>query len=171
MPKWTVDSITDYCVNVATEFGYDFDIPVKINGRLTRTLGQVRFVRNMITGEETPTTLEISKQLIETTTDNDIEQVIRHELSHYFSWQEDGHMHGHDSVFKAICAKIGCTHDGVSSTVERLVDEREIYKYTVYCPECGAIAHYNRMCKTLKNIEDYRCQYCKSDGLYWEENK
>lgn len=97
-----------------------FSIPVTVNGRLTRTLGRVMHAsRNGVTY---PTSMEFSRNMLETVVEADIESVIAHEWAHYYITKITGENHGHDAHFKALCAEIGCfgtTAVKVERTVER----------------------------------------------------
>lgn len=109
--------------------------------------------------------VEFSKQLLETTTDETIESVIKHEAAHYIVTARTHEAHSHDSLFKAVCAEINCTNDTPKTHVERTVSAEQVYKYTVVCPNCGEIAHYHRMSKNLKNISSCYCKKCNSNNL------
>ena len=86
------------------------NVPVEINGRLTRTLGRVKFM-DYGEGHCYPTKIEFSKALLEEGTDNDIINVIKHEYVHYYLVETTHENHKHDALFKRKCAEIGCTHD------------------------------------------------------------
>ena len=167
---WTVETITNFLKENAAKLGHDFDIPVKINARFSSTLGAMRYIHNW-DGTDTPTSIDISKQLIENASDKSIESTLLHELAHWVAIVEDPYSqaHGHDAVFKEICHRLGCDNDKTTANVEYLVNEAKIHKYSVYCPDCGFLRGYARKGKVLKNIHAYRCPKCGS-GIYYEEN-
>ena len=149
--------------------GDEFDIPVSINGRLTKTLGRV-FEESM-NDVWFPIKMEFSRQFLETSADECIESVIAHEWSHYYTTKRTGESHGHDNTFKATCAMVGCTNDGMKTKVERTVGEKELFKYVVYCPTCEeSIGQFTRMCNTLKNIKHCTCKRCGGGDLYYVQN-
>ena len=74
---WTVEDIKARCEELSNMVGDTFDCPVRINGRLTRTLGRVDSIKR--NGRWYNEMLQISKQLIETSTDESIKSVIDHE--------------------------------------------------------------------------------------------
>lgn len=154
----TEKDLTKICTEICGKVGYDFTIPVKINKRLTRTLGRVSWVR--INGKVQSTLMEISYQLLSTSTFDSIYAVIAHECAHYLVNEETHENHGHDAIFKAMCARIGCTNDGsICHSLDREVPETQIYKYFVVCKECGAIVgKYHRAGKVVKHPENYRCK-------------
>lgn len=149
--------------NICNKAGVQVTSPISLNGRLTRTLGRVCMVRRGETVENEK--VEFSKQLLETTTDSTIESVIKHEAAHYIVTARTHESHGHDSIFKAVCAEIGTTNDTPKTHVERTVSAEQVYKYTVVCPNCGPISHYHRMSKNLKNISSCYCKKCNSNNL------
>lgn len=136
--------------------------PVKLNGRLTRTLGRVRWLEKE-DGEIELIDIEFSKQLLETASDRSIRDVILHEAAHLIAFKRTGIQHGHDSYFKAICAELGTTNDKCSGYVETVKAVK--YKYTIVCPNCGVLGGYNRMCKTVRNISACSCKKCNSNKL------
>lgn len=141
--------------------------PVKINGRLTATLGRVKWLRednNTIT----PIDTEFSKLMIETATDETIRGVILHEAAHLIAIERTGVDHGHDSYFKSICAELGTTNDGCHASVESTKSIR--YKYNLVCPVCGIIGGYSRRCKTVEHPEWYSCK-CGNTNLRIIERK
>lgn len=142
-----------------------FSIPVSINGRLTKTLGRVMYAsRNGVTY---PTSMEFSRNMLETVVERDIESVIAHEWAHYYITKMTGKNHGHDADFKALCAEIGCCGT-TSIKVERIVERKS--KYMLYCKECGQlVAEYSRKCKTVDTYELYTSKCCNA-GLRLENN-
>lgn len=166
---WTVEDIKARCEELSNMVGDTFDCPVRINGRLTRTLGRVDSIKR--NGRWYNEMLQISKQLIETSTDESIKSVIDHEWCHYYVTKSTGESHGHDAVFKATCARIGCTNDGTKTHVDRTVAESSIYKYQVYCGTCDEfIAGYSRMNATLKNLKTCTCKKCNTSNLSYIQN-
>lgn len=145
-----------------------FDIPVKLNRKLTRTLGRVH--QECHNGIWEPVSVEFSKQLLETASDKSIRDVVLHETAHVITTIRTGESHGHNNYFKAVCAEIGTSNDGAKTKVERTVAASALYKYSINCPKCGNIGGMNRMCKTLKEIEFCGCKKCGSVGLTWTQN-
>ena len=100
----------------------EFNIPVGINGRLTRTLGRVHIERS--DGVWYPVRMEFSRQFLESSTDASIISVIQHEWCHYYVAKSTGESHGHDNVFKNMCARV--------RTMERKQKWRELYLIASY---------------------------------------
>lgn len=157
----TIEEITKICENICADAGYDFTIPVKINKRLTKTLGRVHWIRKP-DGNVYSTLMEFSNLFLETSTEHSILEVIKHECAHYLVIAETYESHGHDQVFKEMCARINCTNDGTHyNTIERTVPEDKIYKYIVTCKSCHSIVgKYQRAGKVIKHPENYHCTYC-----------
>ena len=139
-----------------------FDIPVRLNGKLTRTLGRVH--QECHNGVWEPVSVEFSKQLLETASDKSIRDVILHETAHVIATIRTGESCGHNSYFKKVCAEIGTTNDGIATEVERTVAKSS--KYEIFCPTCHkTIAEYSKMCKTIQHIEQCQCKGCGKGGL------
>lgn len=161
---YTIEDIQKRCEYLSSLVGDTFDCPVRINGRLTRTLG--RFCYKYVNGECVQDVLEMSKQLLETATEESVISVIDHEWCHYYATKSTGEHHGHDAYFKEICGRVGCTNDKTRTSVDRIVSASSIYKYQVFCPTCEEfISGYSRMSKTLKNIDECYCKKCGQYGL------
>lgn len=166
---WSIKLIQEKCEELSKKMGDYFDCPISINGRLTRTLGKLCFLKK--DGQCFYNELQFSKQLLETATDESIISVIEHEWCHYYVMKQTLEDHGHDSYFKAICKKIGCSNDGVSTKVNRILSEDQVYKYSVYCNTCKSfVCGYSRMNKTLKNLSDCTCKKCNTKNLTYTKN-
>lgn len=158
---WTVEEIKSYMQELAASVGLEFYTPVKINGRLTKTLGRVIAIPYF--NHYGPECVEFSKQFLETSTDESIKQVIQHEFCHWAVLVETGKVHHHDATFKAMCRKIGCSADQPVTKVERTVSDDKLFKYIVRCKDCGNELHYNRAGKVVKHPDWYGCGKCSGD--------
>ena len=164
---WTVKDIENECKRISAKVGDNFDLPIRVNGRLTRTLGRVTSRR--LNDVWYPEVMEISKQLLETATEESIKSVIAHEWCHYYVTKDTGEDHGHDRVFKAMCARIGCDNDGTKTKVERTVEVHS--KYEVFCGTCNeVIANYARMSKNLQRLNECTCKRCNTSNLKLIQN-
>lgn len=161
---YTLDQIQTEFKNVVEQAGCTLTTPILINGRLTRTLGRVVYNYN------TPTKVEFSRQFLDTSNDESIHQVILHEAAHYIAVKRSGQRHGHDEYFKRICAEIGCSNDKTTSHVERIVSPEKVFKYAIYCPNCGFIAGRHKWCSVLDNLEYCVCNKCGSEELSYVVN-
>lgn len=64
-------------------FDLELTIPIEANGRLTRSMGRLAIVRNMNTNERKALRIELSKRLLTYGTEEEILDVLSHELVHY----------------------------------------------------------------------------------------
>ena len=161
----TLNKIKEHCADAFRKAGYninDYNIDIVFNNRLRATLGQC--VSRGV--DHQPIRLEFSKQLIETTADKDVVEVIYHECAHALVGIETRERHGHDVIFKNMCARIGCSRDVASADVERVVAEDKIYKYFVVCAGCGkVVSKYHRAGKVIKNADLYTTKCCNAKIL------
>jgi predicted SprT family Zn-dependent metalloprotease len=160
---WTVEKITALCIEYCGKAGVTFNSSVIINGRLTRTLG--RCVLIQVGGVWNPTRIEISRQLLETSTDASIKAVIAHECAHYVTCAITHEHHGHDAIFKSFCKVIGADNDKTHfDAIERTKSNEEIYKYTLYCSKCGKfVGGKSRACKITQMPYNYYTKCCNAE--------
>ena len=164
---YTLDKIENQFKGICAKAGVSCNVPITINSRLTRTLGRV-VIKNSIGATNTwkPIKVEFSKQFIETSSDASIEDVIKHEAAHFIATSRTGKDCVHNVYFKSICAEIGTTNDGITTKVERTVDESYLYKYAIYCDTCNkVIGGKSRMCRTIKEIKFCTCKTCNTSNL------
>ena len=167
--SYNLAKITKEFNEICNNAGVQVTCPIKISGRMTRTLGQV--THETVNGITTSTLVQFSKQLLETATDTSIEAVIKHEAAHYIATARTGEPHGHDLYFKTVCAEIGTANDGTKTKVERIVDDSAIYKYFIKCEDCNKIiAARHRMSKNLKNLSVCYCKRCGGNHLTLIQN-
>ena len=156
---WTIQEIKQYMQELAENIDLEFDTPVKINGRLTKTLGRV--IAEPVTFDlYKPEIIEFSRQFLETSTDDSIREIIKHEFCHWVVLVETGEIHHHDIVFKDMCRRVGCEADRPQAKIERIVSNDKLFKYTVKCENCDNEIHYNRAGKVVKHPDWYGCGKC-----------
>ncbi len=161
---WTIQEIKSYLRELAESIDLVYDTPVKINGRLTKTLGRV-IAEPAAFDSYKPQVIEFSRQFLETSTDESVRQVIMHEFAHWAVLVETGEAHGHDAIFKAMCRRIGCQADRPQTKVERTVSDDKLFKYIVRCEDCGNEVHYSRAGKVVKHPDWYGCGRCGGENL------
>ena len=159
----TEQDLTTMCKKICADAGYEFTIPVKINKRLTRTLGRVKYVKTYDTIKSI--SMEFSYQFLATSSLDSIISIVKHECAHYLTNEITKKHHGHDMIFKQMCAKLGCKNDKTfCDNIKTTVPETEIYKYFVVCKDCGAIiGKYHRAGKVVQHPDWYYCNKCKGD--------
>jgi NHS family xanthosine MFS transporter len=135
---YDINKIEARCKELSAAVGDTFDIPVQLNGRLTRTLGRVHQEKK---GEKWHSVkMEISKALLATATDESVRSVIDHEWAHYYVTKLTGESHGHDAEFKKVCAMIGCSLAKIESSYLQFAQSAAlgmvlgIYSFTL--PQC-----------------------------------
>lgn len=165
-------------IAVCAKAGVAVTTPIKLNGRLKSTLGRVTERISFEDFNYHPTLVEFSKDLIENATDKSIHDVIYHEAAHYIITERTGEHHGHDALFKAVCAEIGTNNDHTKYKTEwkNDVDKFAHYNYLVYCDNCNTlIGTYVRDCATLRRIRsntgECSCAHCRSKNLRIVDNR
>ena len=158
---YTQDQIIEKYKKLALSLKVEFNTPVAINGRLTRTLGRV--ISDIIDEQLFPRRIEISRQLLQTATKESIDKVLIHEFCHWYLAETTHEDHGHDATFKELCQKLGGGDGKTTTHVDYLVKKEAIYKYQCFCENCGKeVAHYSRSCPTVKNPHLYLTNCCNS---------
>ena len=152
-----ITKVREICYVKAREHGFNLYCPVLENGRLTATLGRVCWDEE---GELEK--IEFSKKFLTSATEENIMDVILHELAHAFVFLETGEIHGHDATFRAMCARLGTINNGMYAKGQVYEKPREeFYKYTLKCSCCGkAIGHRSRACKITQHPEYYISGCC-----------
>ena len=172
--RWTETLLTEKCKEACKRVDVEFNTPVKINGRLTSTLGRVKYERVGLFIK--PSVVEFSKSFLENYSDYDVEQTILHEMSHYCVSVITGEHHGHDDAFREMCLMLGTTANTATATnLTRTVPMNEIYKYTVKCKNCGNECGYHRAGKVVKALQNSstscKCGRCGSCTLELIQNR
>ena len=151
--------LTLMCKEICSQAGYDFNIPIKINKRLTRTLGRVIYTQTT-EGKLYNSSMEFSYVMLTTSSLDSIKAVVEHECAHFLVTEETHERHGHDAIFKNMCKKINCLNDTAEfNDIKKTAPDSEIYKYIVVCDKCGTtIGKYFRAGKVVQHPEYYRCK-------------
>lgn len=165
---WTVKDIKEVLKEL-TELmpeKIDINVPIEISSRMTRTLGKVTYTMDY-TGFVTPTKITFSKLFLNTYSDEDIIQVIKHEFCHYYLAETTHENNRHNSLFKQYCSLIGCTNDGATfknaKPAKNIAIEEE-YKYKIVCATCGKTLGYRKTrCKIIQYPELYTSKCCNTD--------
>lgn len=154
--------LTKMCEEICETQGYNFAIPIKINKRLTTTLGRVRYQR--VDNRIVCLNMEFSYDFLSNATPDQIVAVVQHECAHYLVYRETHERHAHDFAFKEMCRRIGCKNDKAIFG-EEIADLHKpnpldnTYKYLVYCDTCKKlVAKYHRAGKIVKMPHLYSCK-------------
>lgn len=128
-------------------FDLPFDIPVKRNNRLQRSLGRYLFNKD---GE--PVGIELAGNLLDYGTEKTVIAVLKHECIHYaFHLQgkemSDGHPHFENTLKKYNAAS---------------TDTLKVGKYYIYqCVKCQQV-NESRLKRLAKYTKDYRTSCCRA---------
>lgn len=154
---YTLEKIKEEFSAACESVGVKLQHPISLNGRLSNTLGRVKYRVGVYDGEARPDCIEFSTKFVTNGADEDIHRVILHEAAHYIVTVQTKRKHGHDKVFKAMCARLGTDNDCAQTDLQLPI----MKKYMIMCPTCNkTIGGYDRMCKTIKMIENH-------DGSVW----
>lgn len=134
------------------EYGMSLMIPIKINGRMTRTMGQFR-ARNGIAKE-----IHISKMLLQYNTLEEIKDTIRHECIHYALYELELPWRDRDATFQKHLRMHGCRTNGGKY-------RGKVHVYA--CTNCNNSFTTKRRFNTSK----FNCAKCKANGLTYCETK
>lgn len=154
----TEKDLYEMCEEICERIGQTFDIPVKINKRLTSTLGRVKYIQeyNM---KISCVLMEFSYLFLTTASLDAIKAVVEHECAHYLITKETNERHKHDAMFKEMCERIGCTNDKTRYDYEKITEDKNIYKYFVTCDCCNKIVgKYHRAGKMVQHPNLYICK-------------
>ena len=121
-------------------------------GRGKRTLGKVNFQRNR-TGVLEPILLSLSELVVPHLTNDDVRDLILHEIAHLIA----GHEAGHGRAWKAACRRIGAKPNRTTDAVPQYVQER-LSNYTLVCESCGTETYLYRTPK--RGLNSYRHTKC-----------
>ena len=156
MMPYTETELKTMCETIAKDNGAELICPVKINGRLTRTLGRVVYEGSV--DNVTPKVIEFSKRFVETATPESIQEVVKHEMCHYLVSLVTKKRHGHDVLFKMMCNRVGASlNESCAKEIKYMVPIAKTYKYTITCSSCGAENYYSKAGKVVKNADHYQC--------------
>lgn len=156
--KMTEQEIVEYTRNFLKEwYNMELDIPVKINGRLSSTLGRFTFNRK----ERRPLEIEISRKYLIHGKLKDIKSTLRHEATHYYCFVNGlDHRDGSDD-FESELRR----HNTNSTQTVRLRLERNVNVY-----ECDCATH-----ERIRALSDkgryHSCNICKANLTYLGKRK
>lgn len=129
------------------EFGLRLEIPIKVNGRLTRSMGRFRY--NPLRALD----IELAKVLVMYNTDEVVLDTLKHELVHYALYELGQPFDDSDAEFIEACQSrgIGLTKTGTYNLPFHL------YR----CDTCD-----KELISKTKRKGHFLCKACKSDIKY-----
>lgn len=106
----TIKQVNEICEKIAKENDFIITCPIVENGRLTKTLGQVKYNKGGFGIKE----IEFSKKFLQFGTEAQIMDTIKHELAHAFAYWTTGELHGHDKIWQNIAKKLGANPKAIA---------------------------------------------------------
>lgn len=132
------------------EFGIELNIPIEINGRLSRSLG--RFV--CYPSRKKSVKIELSKRLLEFYDDDEVVDTLRHECVHYALFELGKPYSDTDMFFINTCNRLDV---GLTETTS--------YKGLVHVYKCLGCQKEHESVRRF-NPTSYRCKTCKQGFEY-----
>lgn len=177
--------IKNYLNGLITQYNkrYNENIPllednmVKINGRLSRSLG--RFVFQIEIDNRcgirkcniTPIAIEFSRRYLLNGKDNNIILTYKHELAHYISNVKHQDNCEHDIRWQEVCRRLEMKEVSRIASISSLENPK---RYMIICANDGVVGSRNRLTKELRigiQLGWYSCNKCKSSELYLYDMK
>lgn len=140
-------------------WGVDFNIPIKLNGRLKTTLGNT--IITWVLGDKSKVTeINITKSLYTSLHDEHIvDDVLIHELCHWYCIENNLPSSDGDEYFENLLDELGCT-----STREI---RRSGNMYLIVCNSCSKVVALKSSYNSVKKcIDKYRSKCCKDSLGY-----
>jgi predicted SprT family Zn-dependent metalloprotease len=142
MIKNDVQAIVKNTYSILEENGFH-NCTVKINGRLSRALGQAWKKE-----------IDIAKKFAEYGRLDMIEWVILHEVAHLIDKRQRGSTK-HDSEFARICRRLGTPLTGATTKKFEIwrdgYVQESVMKYRAVCSTCGNVTYRRGMPKNLRS--------------------
>ena len=130
----TIELVREICYKLAADYGFTLNCPIKERHSDMLALGKVGYKEELVRTkhragnwydvEQKTVIAEISfsSHFLANADEEDILNVVRHELAHAFVFLETGKRQGHNEKFRAMCLRIGTKLIGST-------DDSHILKY------------------------------------------
>lgn len=138
------------------EYGLELTVPIRFNGRLKTALGRAKFTRKGMFADYKPEVIELAKNLMENYTNEEIVDVLKHELVHYACFRLGKPNADGDWYFENELKRLGVVGTGVL----KFKGKMHIYA----CKQCKKTVA-QRARKTSK-YNRYRTGCCKASIVY-----
>ena len=169
---WNENNIRNYMLELTNKMtSTDRDIiikdvkyiPIKIDGRLTKSMGYVQFSMNKSTGVIYDAIKFKFSKRINSYSENQIHNVIGHELIHLLVNMKYKKNMGHNDVWKQHCNKYGISDNQYFTC--NLDAEKKYNRYHIYCKECGKLLDIkNKLTSKRKSDLLLYGKHIKDDG-------
>ena len=152
----SINQLTNFANKFLSENfdGMQLDIPIKINGRLSRVLGRFRHY----SAPKKPVVIELSKNMIQYYELEEILDVLKHELVHYALYMQGKPHRDGDAYFENKLKELGIT----ATKVYKHKGKVEVYA-------CGCDTYeYNRKLHNHSRYKgsNYTCRCCEQPLRY-----
>jgi SprT-like protein len=155
--KITVHQLTKIAEEfLKKEYDMELTVPIRFNGRLKTALGRAKFTRRGSFSDYKPERIELSKNLIANYTDEEIVDVLKHELVHYACFMLGKPYDDGEKYFENELKRLGVVGTGV------LKYKGKMHVYA--CNQCKQTVA-QRARKTSK-YNRYRTGCCKGAIVY-----
>lgn len=110
-----IELVREICHKLAADHGFELNCDIDTQRNDLLTLGKVRYVQELVFSPS-PIAAEwklvikeilFSSHFLDNADDEDILNVVRHELAHAFVFLETGMRQGHNEKFRAMCLRLG----------------------------------------------------------------
>ena len=158
---WSIEDVRKVLDEISEKMGVDCsDIPIKLSGRMKRTMGVCNFERRIVNGKKQVYCLNITlaKALLNGDySEEDVKTVIIHEYVHLYTNLTENQIYGHNNIFKDNCRKAGI----VDHTYLAFEPNKESWKYEIKCNECDLKLYRHRISGGIFIFtKRYRCSKC-----------
>ena len=138
-------------------FGWEMDKPVLISNRMKRSLGQYVWRINQNTKRPELVKFQFAAKLFrDGYEEKDLEEIIKHELIHWYTDTIEGRPCHHNNIWKANCRRFGVSDSRLTNLKGGGNGQDYKWKYQCTNPSCSTI--YNRYRRIPKS---YVCGRCK----------
>lgn len=158
------------------EVPFDDTVPFFINSRLSKCLGKCYY--QQVNWVLKPIKIEISLNVLKNDSDQEIKNVICHELIHS---APNCICCGHKNMWKIYANRMNYKNKNYrietrrKQNIDNLSELKKGYNIAVVCEKCGATTYYMKKGKVIKAIEnntaDYICKKCYNDNFKVIYNK
>lgn len=159
----TVKELEKYCDVLCATRGHKFDIPIKIDGRLSVTACKFK------TEDDGSLVYVLSRKLIDYGEDDTLIGILVFGAATYCSLLESEDPKARKSLFNEIHTGI-CNATGNERFLgNKIPDSPRMWKYTVRCPRCGRTQGETKRKDIVDHPENWECS-CGCKGLEVVQN-
>ena len=155
---YNVHQLSGYAKKFLKEtYNLELTIPIELNGRMSKTCGWFRHMRNRVTGEGKPVKIEMNRFFVENNDPITVLDVLRHELVHYALYIQKIPYKDGQPAFERELKRLGIVSQSTIDKYEIKSKPIRMSKYS--CDSCNMTYHTKR---ALQN--EGRGHRCKCGG-------